>query len=412
MYDNAYITIIEHRARAITRFIPRQLPALLLAACTVWLLGACSEPIATDYQQDMQYLEQSIAKLSEQLGFAEGKSEREKEPIAERNTAPVPAAITATPGQLYIKLSELYHKKAVLTGQYQDYQKLELLLDNMSGQLNNPIALRYAKANFNAGMHRFERAIKLLSTLPPEVKASIPVRALLVDISLQLGKYPQAEKQLQTLIDDSPGWENKVRLAHYRLNTGKPLRARALYQQAADMLSAKQMYQYAWINLQQGLLELGQENYNQALNFYQIANRAYSGYWLIEEHIAEVLTLMGKKQQAKEMYRALVSKNPNPELKLALAALLLEQENKTAEAEQLRNEAMAEFNLRQALYPEAAAGHFVERLLTLEQTHPALLRSAQLNFNTRPNADSKALLARSYLKLGQKQQAQDRKSVV
>ncbi|WDD97483.1 tetratricopeptide repeat protein [Thalassomonas actiniarum] len=393
----------------ISRLIPRLLPPLCLCMITA-LLSACSEPVVSAYQQDMQQLQQNIAKLNAQLGLEtddKNSNENTEKEAANKNTANIPPpAIIQAPGQLLIKLSELYHKKAVLTGRYQDYQKLELLLNKMSGQLNNPPALRYAKANFNAGMHRFDNAISLLDSLPPQAQESTPVRALRLDIALQLGQYRQAESQLQALIADAPGWENLVRLAHYSLNTGEPDRARALYQQAGEMLSAKQLYQYAWVKLQQGLLELEQENYDLALAFYQTADRAYSGYWLIEEHIAEILTLTGKKQEAEGMYRALVSENPNPELKLALADLLLEQNGQTEEAEQLHNEAMAEFTLRQQMYPEAAAGHFVERLLTLEQTHPALLSSAQLNFNARPNADSKTLLAKSYLKLGQTKQAE------
>ncbi|WDE10220.1 tetratricopeptide repeat protein [Thalassomonas haliotis] len=409
MFDIVLIKITAKPAKAITGFIVRLFQAFMLGMLTI-LISACNDPVVSAYQQDMQQLQQNIAKLKAQLGLEfsnKNNSENEAAATADENGKEniPPPAITQVPGHLVIKLSELYHKKAALTGRYQDYQELELLLNHMSGQLNNPLALRYAKANFNAGMHRFEAATEQLDTLPPQVKASTPVRALRLDISLQLGQYQQAEAQLQALMADAPGWENRVRLAHYYLNTGKLSQARDLYQQAADMLSAKQLYQYAWVNLQQGLLELGQENYGEALTFYQTADRAYSGYWLIEEHIAEVLALMGEKQQAKDMYRELVSKNPNPELKLALAELLLEQDGQTEEAGQLRNEAMAEFNLRQQLYPEAAAGHFVERLLTLEQTHPALLSSAQLNFNARPNADSKALLAMSYLKLGQEVQA-------
>ena len=394
------------RRESIKALMSSLTPIFLLALLTCWL-SACSQADISAYQQDMQDLQQSIADIEARL--SSGESDTTSKDMAAKEPALAnipPEAISQAPRPLLIALSELYHKKAVLTGKYQDYQQLEHFLDKMSGQLNHPPELRYAKAKFYAGMHKFGEATRLLDSLPPELSESTPVRALRLDIALQQGKYQQAQTQLQTLIADAPDWENKIRLAHYTLNTGKVSRARALYQEAAEMLSAKQMYQYAWVNLQQGLLELDLANYDQALKFYQIADRAYSGYWLIEEHIAEVLALTGKTNQAKEMYRVLVRKNPNPELKLALADLLAEQKNSSEEAEQLRNEAMAEFNLRQQLYPEAAVGHFVERLLSLEQTHPELLSSARLNFNARPNADSKALLAKSYLKLGQTEQAE------
>lgn len=360
---------------------------VLILLAIPWLSG-CVGQQPTAYQQDIIALDKQIKRLTPLLTEAKGQR----------------------PQSLYIRLAELHHKKAMLTKKDQDYQNLEGMLNQMAQQENNSLALQYAQANFNATMHRFNAATTLLKTLPVQLRERPEVMALTLDISLQMGRYPQAKKQLQTLIKKFPRWDNLARLAYYELNTGQVTQARAHYQQAANALSAKQMYQYAWINLQAGLLELSQENYQQALTHYKIADQAYSGYWLIEEHIAEVLALSGEKQQAIKIYRKLITSNPNPELKMALAELIKaqdpESEVSAKETNQLRTAAIAEFSKRKQTYPEAAAGHFVELLLSLPQPHPDLLDSALLNHETRPNADSKALLARSYLKSGQQVKAQ------
>jgi hypothetical protein len=53
------------------------------------------------------------------------------------------------------------------------------------------------------------------------------------------------------------------------------------------------------------------------------------------------------------------------------------------------------------LYPETVMGHMAENLLEREAVHPKLLKLARKNHELRPNAESKLLLARTYLKLNQ-----------
>jgi tetratricopeptide (TPR) repeat protein len=81
------------------------------------------------------------------------------------------------------------------------------------------------------------------------------------------------------------------------LHTGEPVKADELYQQAQQKLFIKQMCHFAWLELQRGIIDLEQQNNQQALEHYLRAEQAYSGYWLIHEHIAECLYVAGSSRR-------------------------------------------------------------------------------------------------------------------
>ena len=78
------------------------------------------------------------------------------------------------------------------------------------------------------------------------------------------------------------------------------------------------MRSYAWVELQRGLLDFDRRRDHEALAHYRVAERAYSGYWLIEEHIAEALDRLGRTAQAVEMYQRVIERTRNPEFVSAL----------------------------------------------------------------------------------------------
>ncbi|MCK5353720.1 MAG: hypothetical protein KAJ63_01270 [Methyloprofundus sp.] len=181
--------------------------------------------------------------------------------------------------------------------------------------------------------------------------------------------------------------------------TGHPVIAEQLYDEAAEKLSAKEMRSFAWIELQKGLIDLQYERYEQALSHYHRANQAYSGYWLIEEHIAEVLNLLDRKQQAIALYNKIITKTGNPEFITALANILEIPDPELSS--ELQTQAESLYTRQFQLYPEAAIGHLVRHLLAKQHPGPKLLEYAKKNVQFRPNAEAKFLLVQSYLKFNQ-----------
>jgi tetratricopeptide (TPR) repeat protein len=104
---------------------------------------------------------------------------------------------------------------------------------------------------------------------------------------------------------------------------GEPAAADDLYQQAQEEISAKEMRAYAWVELQRGYLQLSQGRYDEARARYARAARAYSGYWLADEHMAELLGAEGKFEQAVALYQSVIARAPRPDIRQALGDLYL-----------------------------------------------------------------------------------------
>ena len=117
-------------------------------------------------------------------------------------------------------------------------------------------------------------------------------------------------------------WDHLARLAFLAAKTGDAAGAERLYAEAQEQLTAKEMRPYAWLELQRGVLDLERGDAAAALGRFERADRAYSGYWLIEEHLAEALHLLGRTDEAVARYRRVVARAPRPELLSALAGVL------------------------------------------------------------------------------------------
>jgi tetratricopeptide (TPR) repeat protein len=146
-------------------------------------------------------------------------------------------------------------------------------------------------------------------------------RALQADICLQEGQYARACEGYEGVIRDHRTWENLARLAHLRATMGDPDGADQLYGEAQDELTAKQMRQFAWVELQRGVLDLRRGRHEDAGEHYRRSARAYSGYWLIDDHAAELLAARGRLDEAAGLYESVIERVPRPEFQHALGDL-------------------------------------------------------------------------------------------
>src|SRR5690606_16558492 len=67
-----------------------------------------------------------------------------------------------------------------------------------------------------------------------------------------------------------------------------------------------------WFELQLGLMALDQGRWEEAEKHYLEANAIVSGWWLVEEHLAEVRVLANNPKPAIATYEALVAETDNP----------------------------------------------------------------------------------------------------
>src|SRR3984893_13636433 len=112
-----------------------------------------------------------------------------------------------------------------------------------------------------------------------------------------------------------------ARLAHLQGKMGDATGADHLYEEAEDQLTAKEMRAYAWLEVQRGFLDFARRRDGEAQLHYRRADAAYPGYWLVDEHIAELLGAEGKYDEAVAMYQSILSNGRRPELEQAIGEL-------------------------------------------------------------------------------------------
>jgi tetratricopeptide (TPR) repeat protein len=176
------------------------------------------------------------------------------------------------------------------------------------------------KATVDLTLHRIADVKRDLD-MAGGLRDTVHGRMLQADVCVQEGQYARAREGYEGVIRDRRTWDSLARLAHLRATLGDTDRADQLYGEAEDELTAKQMRQYAWVELGRGLLDLRRGRHDDAGEHYRRSGQAYSGYWLIDDHAAELLAARGRLEEAAALYERVIDRVPRPELQHALGDL-------------------------------------------------------------------------------------------
>lgn len=293
--------------------------------------------------------------------------------------------------------------RARLSGDYDDYARAEQLLQRAFEIARKGGGPSFTQIALDFTLHRLDRvAAELDRVAARAIKTPADERALAdarAELAFQQGRYADALRGFEeALARDGESVTNLARLAQYRWKTGDFAAGEQLYRRALAELRGQPGETAAWLNLMLGLMDLDRGRYDDALAHYRDAERALRGYWLIDEHIAEILTLQGKTAEALALYDDIIARTDNPEF-MDAAAEIHQAAGRDEEAKRLLARADAIYRAQLARYPEAAYGHALEHFLEFgDPAYAALL--AEANHRTRPNAEAKISLARAYLKAG------------
>jgi tetratricopeptide (TPR) repeat protein len=219
-----------------------------------------------------------------------------------------------------VKYAYSLYQLAVLTGDLTQLPAAERAINITINYLPNPGDLYLLKAKLAFKLHRLSDVKRSLAAVP-SLAGTAEAKGLEADLYFQEGRYEKARTAYVWIIDEEPTWDNLARLAYFAASMGELERADDLYARAEDELTAKEMRSYSWLELQRGLLDLAQGRHDEALAHYHRADRAYSGDWLIAEHIAEAMAAQGHYQEAARLYETVVARVPKPELRQALGEL-------------------------------------------------------------------------------------------
>src|SRR5215217_7864665 len=297
------------------------------------------------------------------------------------------------------KLAYLQYQRASLTGNLAELALAESTLDRAIQHLGKDGDLYFLKANIHFKLHRLsdvERDLEASSDL----LQSAPGRALKADLDFQQGRYEAARSGYEALIEEERTWDALARLAYFNFKMGDFEAADRLYDEAVDELTAKEMRHYSWVELQRGVVDLTQGNYEKARDHYQRAERAYSGHWMVQEHVAELLGAEGRNDEAETMYRHVIARVPRPDFQQALGELYLSM-GKTAEANDCLKRAERAF-LESA---ERGEVHYYHHLADLYadvfENGVEAVKWAQRDLELRRNFSTLAALAWAYYRAGE-----------
>ena len=232
------------------------------------------------------------------------------------------------------RLAYLQYQQASLSGSLEKLGDADATLDYAIRHLGPSGDLYFLKANIHFKLHRLNDVEEDLQ-LGRDLLLSTPGRALKGDLDFQKGRYQVAAEEYEAVIAEERTWDALARLAYLNFKMGDLEKADRLYDEAVDELTAKQMRNYSWVELQRGVVDLSRGDYALARGHYQRAERAYSGHWLVAEHMAELAGAEGKFDEAETLYKEVVQRVPRPDFQQALGELYLTMDNTTAATEWL-----------------------------------------------------------------------------
>ena len=289
-------------------------------------------------------------------------------------------------------LFEAWMRHAVLTGKVESYLAARDALSAME-ERQSPRQPCTQQARFALATHRPKEAESYLQACGSEQNAG--VRA---DIAFYSGRYEEAERLASAALTDTPGVENFVRMARVRMATGHPQEAAALLEAAESRYHNQGAQDLAGFKIRRGLVALHSGDFERARALYRAALRELPGWWLAEEHLAEVQVLLGEPEDALQLYDKVIAEVGFAEFLEARAAL----RGDMGEVEQAADDlalARSQFEERLQLLPEATSGHVLGFYLEHGPIEQAL-ELAEEDYRRRPYGEAAIALAEARMLSG------------
>ena len=261
------------------------------------------------------------------------------------------------------RLALSYLDKARLSGAFADYQLADQTIQQAFSISESDIGPFLSRARVHLALHRTDAAIDDLERTKSQLITpkghGLIVNELRGDAILQAGLTEEAINRFAELDSRNPSFENAARLSQaYAASENYDLAKQWLIT-AEERMVGDSGYMNAWLFLQHGILALEQQQLDDAYHYFNKADSLFPGYWLIEEHMAEVDTLSGRLDIAENRYRDIVKRSDVPQMKLALAGVLDAQDpvGYQSEIQSLRDGAEQQLLEIASIYPTFVSAH-------------------------------------------------------
>lgn len=297
-----------------------------------------------------------------------------------------------TDRQRAVYLAQLRLTRALLIGRDDDLNAASEFATTAIEQLGRHEDLSLVAARVAMSGHELGQVEALLAA-EPRLQDSPTGRALRADVARQRGELASAASTYSDLIKANRCWEYLAALGGIREELGDPASAAALFAAAADEIDAKQMRAYAWVEVQRGRLCQKQRHPGQAAEHYEHADRAFSGWWLVAEQRASLLSETGDFGSAVAVRERIWRQTGRPDHQHALADELVRAGRRRDAvphhaAAGDRYQQSAERGQRRYLH------HYAEFCANVVHDLPRAERIASQDYADRPNGHTGLALAR------------------
>ncbi len=295
------------------------------------------------------------------------------------------------------------YQRASIAGDPAALGAVEHAIDRAIAFVAHPGDLYFLKASLAFKLHRLDDVEKALAALPSWAESD-EGRLIRADLDFQHGRYREAEAGYREGLRAERSWGALARLAHFTGKMGDPEAADGLYEAAQDELTAKELRSFAWVEVQRGFLDFCRGRLDDTRAHYRRADTAYPGYWLVEEHIAELLAAEGRFTEAAAILERLATAVERPDLDQAIGELY-QLAGQTESAQHWAQKALAAY-LRSARRGEVHYyHHLADYYSEVEEDGRQAVLWAQKDLQLRENFSTQAALARALLCAGRLDEA-------
>jgi len=300
------------------------------------------------------------------------------------------------------KITNLYMRRARLSGSYDDYAAAEATLAEAFERAEEGAGPVLTRAALNFTLHRLDPVAADLDLAANALVVDDPTRAYIAglrgDVAFERGDYTEAKARYDESLALDRNDSILAKLARWSFRTGDFDTAEQRYAEARELMLDDALEPRAWLELQLGIMDLDRGRYDEAFAHYREGAALLGGWWLLEEHIAEIAALQGMDAFALELYTDIIARTDKAEFMDAKAGLLAAAGDE-AGAAALIAEAEQVYTAQLEQFPSAAYGHALDHYLEFGPPSKAV-ELAEANFELRPGVPARIALAEARLGVG------------
>ncbi len=294
------------------------------------------------------------------------------------------------------------------SGSFDELARASTVLDRamtLAPKGSGPLLSAAVMAMMTHRLSQVETALETIDrwAVPPDQADLAEISGLRGDLAFYRGDSATASSHYSVSRNLGGGSGAYYRLAQLEKTSGQFDRALVLLRSAARDPAMTTPFALASTAAQLGGVELARGNYAEAWEWFETADRTFSGYWLFEAHLAQAMAIDGDIPGGIADMRRIAEQSGSAEVMDALA-MLLRSNGEAAESRRWAARAGEIWQRRLSQLPEAAYGHAIEHELVFGTPDKAVALG-RLNLAARPYGESRILLASALLAKGMTSEA-------